>query len=86
MLLFSLELKIFGGDVQKIHQNGKNSGFCEELASENDFEAVLVNFCCDDYGSNASEAVQKISTRTLLELNQLTKTANFTASPIKKHI
>ena len=41
--------------------------FCEKLPSENDFEAVLANFCCYDYdyGANASEAVQKISTRTL---------------------
>ena len=57
-----------------------------ELLSENDFEAVLVNFCCYEYGANASEAVQKISTRTLLELCQLTKTANFIATPMKKHI
>ena len=46
--------------------------FCDELLSENDFEVILVNFCCYDYGANASEAVQKISTRTLLELCQLT--------------
>ena len=62
------------------------AGFCEELLSENDFEAVLVNFCCYEYGANASEAVQKTSTRTLLELCQLTKTANFKATPMKKHI
>ena len=37
-------------------------GFCEELLSENDFEAVLATFCCYDYGSNASEGVQKIAT------------------------
>ena len=43
----------------------KNGGFCEELLSENDLGAVLINFCCYDYGANASEAVQKISTRTL---------------------
>ena len=72
--------------IQEIHQNSKNGGFCEELLSENDFEAVLVNFCCYEYGANASEAVQKISTRTLLELCQLTKTANFKATPMKKHI
>ena len=37
-------------------------------------EAVLVNFCCYDYGANASEAVQKISTRTLeLYANSLIK-------------
>ena len=42
-------------------QAAKSSGFCEELLSENDFEAVLVNFCCYEYGANASVAVQKIS-------------------------
>ena len=56
------------------------------MFSENDFEAVLVNLCCYDYGANASKAVQKISTRTLLELCQLTKTANFKATPMKKHL
>ena len=30
-------------------QTAKNGGFCEELLSENDFEAVLVNFRCYDY-------------------------------------
>ena len=56
------------------------------MLSENDFEAVLVNFCRYEYGANASEAAQKISTRTLLELCQLTKTANFKATPMKKHL
>ena len=72
--------------IQKIYQNSKNDDFCEELLSENDFEAVLVNFCCYEYGANVSEAVQKISTRTLLELCQLSKTANFVATSMKKHI
>ena len=27
----------------------KNGSFCEELLSENDCEAVLVNFCCYEY-------------------------------------
>ena len=52
-------------------------------------EAVLVNFysvVISAYGANASEAVLKISTRTLLELCQLTKTANFLTTPMKKHI
>ena len=40
----------------------KNGGFCEGLFNENDFEAVLATFCCYDYGTNASEAVQKIAT------------------------
>ena len=71
--------------------NGKNplsvaKVICRQSLSENDFEAVLVYFCCYDYGANASEAVQKISTRSLPELCQLTKTANFIATPMKKHI
>ena len=65
LLIFSLELEIFRVAVQRIHQTAKNDTFCGELLSENDFEAVLVNFCCYDSGTNASGAVQKISTRTL---------------------
>ena len=64
-MIFSLELEMFGVAVQRIHQSAKNGNFCEELLSENDFEGVLVNFCCYDYDTNASEEVQKISTRTL---------------------
>ena len=65
MLIFLLELEIFGMAVQRIHQNSKNGSFCEKLFSGNYFEAFLVIFCCYDYGANASEAVLKISTRTL---------------------
>ena len=56
------------------------------MLTENVFEAVLVNFCCYEYGANVSEAVQKFSTRTVLELCQLTKTGNFVVTPMKKHI
>ena len=62
LLIFLLELEIPGVTVQRIHQNSENGGFCEELLSENDFEAVLAFFCCYDYGANASETVQKIAT------------------------
>ena len=56
--------------IQKINQISKHKQqklvtFFEELLSENDFEAVLVNFCCYESGANASEADQ-ISTRILL--------------------
>ena len=47
-------------------QAAKNVDFFEELISENDFESVLVNFCCYEYCANAFEPVQKISTRILL--------------------
>ena len=40
-----LEVEIFGVAVQRIHQNSKNGSFCEELLTQNDFEAVLANFC-----------------------------------------
>ena len=50
-----------GVAVQRIHQNNKNDDFCEELLSENDFEVVLATPCCYDYGTNDSEAVQKIA-------------------------
>ena len=51
--------------VQRTHETVKNGTFYEELLSQNDFESVLVNFCCYDYGTNPSEAVQKIRTMTL---------------------
>ena len=51
--------------VQRYLKTAKNGSFCEELLSENDFEAVLANFYSYDYSANASEAIQKISTRTL---------------------
>ena len=56
-LIFSFELEISGVAVQRIHKK-----ICEELLSENDFEAVLATFCCYGYGANASDAVQKIAT------------------------
>ena len=62
LLIFSLELKISGAAIQRIHQNSKKWWLCEELFSENDFEAVLATFCCYGYGANASEVVQKIAT------------------------
>ena len=62
LLIFSLELEISGVAVQSIHQNRNNGDLCEELLTENDFEAVLVTFCCYDLGGKASEAVQKIDT------------------------
>ena len=82
-----MNLKYLGWPYRKYIKTAKNGSFCEEFLSENDFEAVLVNFYCYDYGANDSEAVQKISIRTLLEeLCQPTKTANFIATPMRKHI
>ena len=63
LLISLLELEISGVAIQtKVAKNTKNGGFCEELLSENNFEAVLATFCCYDFGANASEAIQKIST------------------------
>ena len=47
-------------------QTAKNGGFFEELLSENHLETVLVNFCCYEYGPNASEAVQISTFSSLL--------------------
>ena len=71
IVFFAWIWNIWGSLYRKYIKPAKNGGFCEELFGENDFEAVLVNFCCYDCGTNASEAVQKIGTRTLLELCQL---------------
>ena len=34
LLIFLLELEIFGVAVQRMHQTAKNGGFCEELLSK----------------------------------------------------
>ena len=59
---FRLNLKYLGWPYRAYIKTAKNGDFCEELLSENDFEAVLVTFCCYDHGAKASEAVQKIAT------------------------
>ena len=38
------------------------AAFNKDFLSGNDFEAVLLIFCYYDYGANASQAVEKIST------------------------
>ena len=49
-------------NLKYLAKTPKNGKFCEELLSENDFEAVLATFCCYDHGTKASEAIQKIAT------------------------
>ena len=44
-----MQLFKFVQPYRKYIKTAKNGGFCEELPSENDFEAVLVNFCCYEY-------------------------------------
>ena len=55
LLIFVLEFEISGVAVQSIHQNSENDNFCSEMLSKNDFEAVLVTFCCYNHGAKASE-------------------------------
>ena len=52
-----MNLKHFGWSYRDYIKTAKNGGFCEDLLSQNDLEAVLPTFCCYDYGVNASEAV-----------------------------
>ena len=56
-----MNLKYPGWPYREYTKTARNGGFCEELLSENGFEAVLATFCCYEYGANASEAVQKIA-------------------------
>ena len=56
LLIFLLELEISGWPYREYIKTAKNGGFCEELFSKNDFEAVLATSCCYDYGAKASEA------------------------------
>ena len=51
-----------GWPYKEYIKTAKDGGFCEELHIENDFKAVSATFCCYDYSSNGSEAVQKIAT------------------------
>ena len=44
-----MQLFKFFQPYRKYIKTAKNGGFCEELLSENDFEAILVNFCCYEY-------------------------------------
>ena len=55
-------MKYLGWPYREYYKNAKNSGFCKEMLSEIDYEAVLATFSCYDYGVSASEAVQKIAT------------------------
>ena len=63
--IFTRTWSIWRGRTENTSIQWKNGSFCEELLGENGFEAVLVDFCCYDFGANASETVQKISTGTL---------------------
>ena len=56
---FRLNLRYLGWPYRAYIKTTRNGDFCEELLSENDFEAVLANFSCYDYDAKASEAVQK---------------------------
>ena len=44
-----MQLFKFSQPYRKYIKTTKNGSFCEELLSENDFVAVLVNFCCYGY-------------------------------------
>ena len=44
-----MQLFNFFQPYRKYIKTAKNGGFCEELLSENDSEAVLVNFCFYEY-------------------------------------
>ena len=59
---FCLNLNYLGWPYRAYIKTAKNGNFCLELLSKNDFETVLVMFCCYDHGAKASDKVQKIAT------------------------
>ena len=61
LLIFCLNLKCLGWPYREYIKAAKNGGFCEVLLSGNDFETVLTTFFCYEYGVNASESLQKIT-------------------------
>ena len=79
---FGLNLKYLGWPYREYIKTAKNGSFCEELLLEIDFEAVFSQLWlwCQCF----SEAVQKI--KDTGAACQLTKTANFIATHMKKHI
>ena len=56
-----MNLKYLEWPFRAYIKTAKNGDFCEELRSENDFEAVFATFCCYGHGAKAPEAVQKIT-------------------------
>ena len=61
-LFFRSNLEYPGWPYREYIRKAKNSGFCEKLLGEKDFEAVLATLCCYDYAADVSEAVQTIAT------------------------
>ena len=56
-----MNLKYLEWSFRAYNKTAKNGDLCEELRSENDFEAVFATFCCYGHGAKAPEAVQKIT-------------------------
>ena len=74
-MIFLLELEMSGVAVQSIHQNSKN-----------DFEAVLVTFCCYGHGAKASQEILKLYIPSAKVTYQSTNLAKFHLSSRKSEI
>ena len=61
LFIFLLELEISRIARKRLHEISKKWWLCEELLSENNFEAVLATFWCFDYCVNPSETAQKMA-------------------------
>ena len=75
-------------NTENTSKQRKNSSFCEQLLGENEFEAVSVNFCFYEYGMVAMllRKFRRLAQGHWNCMPTQTKTANFIATPIKKHI
>ena len=62
MLIFSLKLDILGWPYREYIKTAKLAACNEGFLHGDDIVVTLAIFCCYDYGTNASESVQKIPT------------------------
>ena len=63
--IFAWTWNFWGGGTENTSKQRKIVAFiCEELLSENDFEAVSATFCCYDHGANASSEELQIKSIT----------------------
>ena len=78
LLIFWLKLEIFGVAIQNTSKQQKIVVFVRNCLVKMTLRLFLANFCCYDYGANASEAFQKIKDTGVA--CQLIKTASFIAT------
>ena len=88
---FCLNLKYLGWPYREYIKRAKNSGFCEELPSENDFEAVLATLlllllCQRFWGSSEDRCRSKRSSQMLFMRYSLLNRQNISINNNEKRL